>query len=388
MDNIETSPAETRPKAAIAFDHLLSTMREVADRFASSEWAIASDDDVADTLRVICHHLATGFETQFEQNTAHPDFRPIVTPWRKALGDNAYAMYHDAIIDPTMTYRISGSLAAADYVSFTLEAGADEGAFPTKTVGVLNDELLDADGDGNFSFLLGGAPSPRNFLALDPSTSRITVRHYWDRTITDIDDLPHLLGLRIEPLGTVADVPFAERSIDAEVASGINRLATYLRARTVDLIPPPGTVEPPNFVSQIPHEFPPPVVPGDHALAAADAAYSMAPYLLNRDEALVVTVRWPDCRCANVNLWTRHMQTFDYVNHTVALSRGEAQANEDGTVTVVISETDPGVPNWLTTEGRQFGLVFWRFMLPVGEIETPRASVMPTAEVRARLAGT
>ena len=130
------------------------------------------------------------------------------------------------------------------------------------------------------------------------------------------------------------------------------------------------------------------MVPGDHALAAADAAYSMAPYLLNRDEALVVTVRWPDCRCANVNLWTRHMQSFDYVNHTVALSRGAAQANEDGTVTVVISETDPGVPNWLTTEGRQFGLVFWRFMLPGGEIETPRASVMPTAEVRARLAGT
>ena len=64
--------------------------------------------------------------------------------------------------------------------------------------------------------------------------------------------------------------------------------AVALRARTVDLIPPPGTVEPPNFVSQIPHEFPPPVVPGDHALAAADAAYSMAPYLLNRDEALVV----------------------------------------------------------------------------------------------------
>lgn len=155
------------------------------------------------------------------------------------------------------------------------------------------------------------------------------------------------------------------------MAERFDRLATYVRARTVDLIQKPGESTPPPFVSQVPHEFPKPVRPGDHALAAADAAYSMTPYLLAPDEALVITARWPGCRCANVNLWNRYMQTFDYDRHRTSLNRAQTVPNEDGTVTVVVAHEDPDVPNWLDTEGRPFGLVFWRFMLPEGPIETP-----------------
>ena len=43
----------------------------------------------------------------------------------------------------------------------------------------------------------------------------------------------------------------------------------------------------------------------------------------------------------------------------------------------MIAHRDPGVPNWLDTEGRPFGMVFWRFFLPEGPIETPRAEVVP-----------
>ena len=46
---------------------------------------------------------------------------------------------------------------------------------------------------------------------------------------------------------------------------------------------------------ETPNEFPPPELPGDFAFAAADAAYSMAPYVLGPDEALVMTGRWPEC---------------------------------------------------------------------------------------------
>jgi hypothetical protein len=119
------------------------------------------------------------------------------------------------------------------------------------------------------------------------------------------------------------------------------------------------------------------VPPGAHALAAADAAYSMAPYLLGPDDALVMRARWPRCRCANVSLWNRQLQTFDYLRHPVSLNRAQAVAGEDGTVTIVLAHRDPGVPNWLSTEGRPFGLVFWRFMLPEGPIDTPTSEVVP-----------
>ena len=48
---------------------------------------------------------------------------------------------------------------------------------------------------------------------------------------------------------------------------------------------------------------------------------------------------------------------------------------------MVLAHRDPGVPNWLPTEGRPFGLVFWRFMLPEGPIDTPEAEVVPLASL-------
>jgi hypothetical protein len=359
-----------------AFDLLLGTLREVGDRFAGEEWGLTDPGDVAEGLRVVLHHLGTAVETQLEEDPAHPTFRAIVTPWRKALGDNADARYHDAPVHPAGTYRVTGRTGGAVYVSFTIEAGAEGGAFPTGTVGVLNDTAFDVDDDGRFELILGGEPQERNWLALAPDASRMTVRHYWEEA--DTPNRPPVADLALTVELLAGDVPSPPPApTDAAVAASIRRVATYVRARTIDLLPRPGEGEPPAFVSRVPHELPPPVPPGAHALAAADAAYSMAPYLLGPDEALVMRGRWPECRCANVSLWNRQMQTFDYLRGPVSLNRAQAVADDDGVVQVVIAHRDPGVPNWLSTEGRPFGLVFWRFMLPEGPIDTPTAEVVP-----------
>jgi len=40
-----------------------------------------------------------------------------------------------------------------------------------------------------------------------------------------------------------------------------------------------------------------------------------------------------------------------------------------------------GMPNWLDTEGRPFGMMFWRFMLPEGEIAPLTTQLVPMADV-------
>jgi hypothetical protein len=107
----------------------------------------------------------------------------------------------------------------------------------------------------------------------------------------------------------------------------------------------------------------------------------MAPYLLAPDQALVMRGRWPRCRCANVDLWNRFQQTFDYANRQVTLNRRQTTLEPDGSFRIVIAHRDPGVPNWLDTEGRPFGMVFWRFFLPEEPIETPQAEVVPLAQL-------
>lgn len=363
-----------------AFAELLSTLREVGDRFAGEEWGLTDPTDVAEALRVIVHHVGTGIETQLEDDAAHPVFREIVTPWRKALGDNADARYHDAKVHPAGTYRVRGRTGGAVYVSFTVEAGAEDGAFPTGTVGVLNDTGFDVDAEGRFELTVGGPAQERGWLPLADDASRITVRHYWEQAETPHAPPAPSLGLSIELMA--GDVPTAAPApTDESVARSIRRMATYVRSRTLEAIAKPGAAEAPAFVSREPHVFPPPVKPGAHALAAADAAYSMAPYLLGPDDALVMALRWPACRCANVSLWNRQLQTFDYLRGRVSLNRAQAVA-DDGTVRIVIAHRDPGVPNWLTTEGRPFGMVFWRFFLPDGPIDTPSAEVVPFDSLR------
>jgi hypothetical protein len=111
-------------------------------------------------------------------------------------------------------------------------------------------------------------------------------------------------------------------------------------------------------------------------LAAFDAAYSMAPFFLGPEQALLITGRWPACRFGNVCLWNRFQQTLDYVHRPVSLNRAQTVLEADGSFRVVLAHRDPGVPNWLDTEGRAFGIVFWRFFLPEGAIETPQAQVI------------
>lgn len=364
-----------------AFADLLDTLRDVGDRYAGEEWGLTDPTDIAEGLRLVLHQMAVGLETRFEQDPARPLFRLIVTPWRKALGDNADAVYHDARIDPAGTYRIRGNTAGAIYVSFTVEAGAAEGEFPTATVGVLNDTGFDVADDGSFEFTAGGPPQDRNWLPLEPDASRITVRHYWEQAEAPAEPPTPEIGLVIDLLdGDVTGQPASPT--DESVAASIRRLGTYVRSQTMDSIRKPGEGDVPSFVSRIPHEFPAPVKPGDHALAAFDAAYSMAPYLLGPEEALVITARWPDCRCANVSLWNRQMQTFDYLRGQVSLNRAQTEVDADGSFRVVIAHRDPGVANWISTDGRPFGLVFWRFMLPDGPIDTPRAEVIPVDSLR------
>jgi hypothetical protein len=165
------------------------------------------------------------------------------------------------------------------------------------------------------------------------------------------------------------------------VSAGIRRVCNMVRSRTLDM-PLMAKVEQPPFVSIVPNGFPKPVPPGQYGLAAFDAHYSMAPYLLGPDEALVIKGRWPTCRFGNVCLWNRFQQTYDYANRTVSLNRTQAEADEEGRFTMIIAHEDPGLPNWLDSEGKPFGMVFWRFFLVEGEVETPTAEVVKLAEIR------
>jgi hypothetical protein len=89
----------------------------------------------------------------------------------------------------------------------------------------------------------------------------------------------------------------------------------------------------------------------------------------------------PACAFANVMLWNVHMQTLEYRFRRSSLNAAQIETGADGDYRIVISERDPGVANWIDTGGHRHGTIFWRFLLPDEQPETPRCRVVPVDQV-------
>ena len=367
-------------KSREAFVELLDVLREASDRCVGAEWGVTDADDVGDGLRNLTHILQSALFAHQEFDPDRPVFLRIVSPTRSFTGDNADAIYFETPVSGSREYVVTGNLAGAVYTSFTMEAGAVDGKYSNATAGVLRDNDIDSDADGNYEIRLGGPAAPRNWLAIPPEGGRITTRHYFELPFSASASQTLHIPLSIAPTTPAGPRP---RWDDETVARAIGRVSNHVRGKTLDA-PKPGTNAPAPFVSIVPNQFPPPVVPGNMAFAAFDAAYSMAPYRLGPDEALVITGRWPKCRFANVCLWTRFSQMYDYVNRQVSRNRANTELEPDGSFRMVVAHRDPGLLNWIDTEGRQSGSIFWRFFLPEGPIETPAAQVVPFASLQSK----
>lgn len=360
------------------FDELLALLKQAADT-----WVVPgpgmSDDDVAEGFRNLTHILQSALYSHQEFDPDRPVFRRIVSPTRSFTGDNSDAVYFETPVAPGREYVVRGNLAGAVYTSFTMESGAASGAYSTHTSGVLRDDEIDVDADGNYEIRLGGSAAERNWLAIPADGGRITTRHYFEWPTSAAASQMLNVPISIENLNPPPPLP---RWGDERVAAAIQNVINHVHGKTVGQPPrPPAGTSPAPFVSVTPNDFPKPVVPGNMAFAAFDAAYSMAPYLLGPDEALVITGRWPECRFANVCLWNRWSQMYDYVNRQVSRNRANTTLEPDGSYRIILAHQDPGLPNWIDTEGRPLGTVFWRFFLPEGEVETPKATVVKFADL-------
>ncbi|MCX2932125.1 Ig-like domain-containing protein [Mycobacterium sp. CVI_P3] len=85
---------------------------------------------------------------------------------------------------------------------------------------------------------------------------------------------------------------------------------------------------------------------------------------LSDDQAMVVTVTLGDAGYFTAPVTDAWTITPDYWNHQSSLNSSQAIPNADGSYTLVISNTDPGVANWVDTAGLNQGSLFVRWQLP------------------------
>lgn len=370
----------TTSEARAAFRELIALLQEIDERYLGDEWSAEAFGDLPDGFRSVMNILEGGLYLWFDSDPERPYFRPIVTRSRKMLGDNPDALYLTAPVRDDLAYRVWGTTDNSPYFSFTVETATGEGGYGAGTAGVLRHVDFDVAPDGTFEVFLGGERRERNWMELPRGASELTVRCYFEQADYAGRD-PNAYARIPLAIENLADPGPPEPWNDASVAAAIRRVVNFVRGRTLEQAKP-GEREQPSWVSTTPNVFPPPETPGEMAFSAFDAAYTMAPYLVGADEALVVTGRWPECAFANVSVWNRYLQTYDYAHRPAGRNRANTTLEPDGSFRIVIAHEDPGSPNWIDAEGRPFGMVFWRFFMPEGEIETPRAELVKLADVR------
>jgi len=359
-----------------AFNDLLQSMQDMA-RLAN-QYPAAS----AESYRSLLHTLASALVHALEDDPERPEFKRSVTTTMKWLGDNPDAIYHSATVRGDRNYQIRGNMAGAKYLSLSAHDGKHDGSIEEKISAVITSDDITIDDDGRFSFFIGpDNNSQKNYLKLSKNTSSLIVRHYFEEKKPVAADLYRHVPLVITPLDDPGPAP---APTDSSIAASIDRANNYFRGH-LEIFLRQGGKATPAFVSTQPNQFVKPVKPGTLALANTDAAYAQAPFVLTDKQALVISGRMPEVRMANVVLWNAYLQTFDYRHRQVSLNREQMVFEEDGRFTIIVAHQDPGHPNWLDTEGRNFGFIYWRFLLPTSDIEKMETLVVDFSELKQAL---
>ena len=74
------------------------------------------------------------------------------------------------------------------------------------------------------------------------------------------------------------------------------------------------------------------------------------------------------------------MESLDYRYHTIAVNHHGAVYENDGSVRIPITHTDPGLPNWLDTAGHSRGTMCLRW-IGADEHPEPRTRVVKLSEL-------
>lgn len=351
--------SDLAPRTSEAVHELLDLMRGLDENWTRGERALDDETSVLEGYKWLFSITQVALDCFVWGDADNPRWVDIVGRYKKWGGDNTDAYYQYVPLDPRRTYRVWGTKGDAVYFSLTVYGGPDDGRWSERIVGTLNDRDLDVDPGGEFELFLGPEPTgDGHWIRLEDDAVCAITRDYVEEYETS-----RRVEWRIEAL----DRPATYRLSDEDLARRFRAAATWLKDQSSLTPLQPGE---PNTVAE-----PYPVPSETFGWAAGDAAYAMGWFDLADDEVLVVRGSSPECAFWNLCLWNRFMHTYNFDYERVAINGTQVVYEDDGSWEIVIGASDPGHPNFVSTQGHPAGMLWFRWFHPD---QTP---ARPTTEV-------
>lgn len=319
----------------------------------------------AEGVRYLTRITRAALQTFVEHNDPKaPVLQSVVHETAKMGNDNPDNIYLNAAISGAYTYVIEGTRGSVHYLEFATQKGQYGEARGMPPTGHLDGQDLLIEEDGSFRIhLTTDDPGPgANWLRMEPDTGTLIIRQSWlDRTE---ETLPTLRLRRVG--GDGRPTPVGPETIDR----GLRRAgmlvggAAMLFAEWTE-----GFRHHENALPRFDPDL------STQMGGVPEIAYYHSYWRLQEDECLVITAMPPPCDHWNFQLSNHWMESLDYRYDRIHLNSKTAQYETDGSVKIVVAHEDPGHPNWLRTQGHNFGAMCFRWVRPEGDPPTPSCRV-------------
>lgn len=301
---------------------------------------------------------AMGFFSLIYQDASYPDFWPVYNqafPIGFANPDDAYYM---AVVDDRGVYRISGHRGTVRMLDFQISSNTHMaygyGAESASDLSPPNanydiDQAAHIAADGTFDVILS-PERPQGYKGdwwkLHPGSVFILVRQRAYDWLNEVD-----ARIAIERL----DVPAAKPRMSAKaIESKVKQQGVYLHNVAKFMLQFRKGLLNENLVNAVQ------IV--EQPAGVSSQKYILGLFDLQPDEALILETDIPDeCRYWMFHLTDQWMSTIDPMNRQTSLNGLQARLDGDGKFRAVISEQDPGVPNWLDTIAYVKGAIVGRW---------------------------
>jgi hypothetical protein len=303
----------------------------------------------AEGVRYLTRLTRAGLEAFVEySDPAFPVLRHMVHETVKMGADNPDNIYLNAQISGQYEYRITGKRNSIDYIGFFTRNGNYGSTGGLAPCGKIENNQLSCESDGSFEIILSKTPKGKNWLKIEDATSLVIVRQtFLDRAF----EIPAAVSI-VNADGRKAPDPVTPAQIDEglKTASMFVGGASLLFARWAKGFQQ-HTNRLPQFDPGVSNE-----AGGDESIIYYHSHWKLAP-----DEALIIEVIPPECDTWNFQLNNYWMESLDYRYFDICINKAGARYEKDGSLKVIVSQADPGHPNWIQTCGHNEGTMCWRW---------------------------
>jgi len=403
-------PDHALPPSQAAWNDFADQLKRIGEKITGATGA-RNARERAEGYRYLVRLLSAAHQLEMEADRRRPTLARMMTPIRKFKGDGTDTLYHEAKLDESLEYVFEVTRGDDIFFSATVYAYDERDAYYIVDH-LIDDDITWGEREGRaFAEIHLSAERPAgttNWIRLAGARPILFIRQYFPEFVHTTDQgryRPALLNVAcLEPIG--APEPYGEE----ELAAGLKRVIDFVEDATdvsiglsifagLNLIEYDKTqrgqkvdvthitdgrmvIDDPRDDAYTPQQLAQMIDPKlvSNNLPGPGIQYLGAWFRLADDEAIKIEGKHVPCRYWSCQILTRYLESGDYRYHRVGLNDRQVKLAGDGSFVIYASHENPGVENWVCTQGYENAHILIRTLLADPPMEAT-FSVVKIADV-------